>query len=160
MSFIKRIITWLSIIWRKLSSFMDEYANPIASILGVVYEFANSKTAKTITELIPGEWDDKILAKTKKHIGQVLMIMELPFIKKGENISTDDLIQAFSIWLRAQPEPVRQAIIQKILSQAINLQLKKKDRLKDNEADLVAQLAVTGIKAGKNEYQFPIKVQG
>lgn len=73
----KKIFAFLKNLFRSLKSLAEKFVKPSVIVVENIKLLVESPLAPIVTSLIPGTWDDKIVAKLKQHLPRILQILKI-----------------------------------------------------------------------------------
>ena len=147
MKIITQIITFLGIIFRKLTGFNDKYVFPFIDLLELVRDAVKSDSVKWLVELTNWDWDDKARLKVINKLSKTIIKLGLTSDCVDKD-TPEEVINCFIKHLQSLPPVTRDAIIQKTAAVAVKTSFPN-GKMKQNEADLAVQLAYSTRKEYK-----------
>lgn len=71
------LFRWLDALFNKVKKLAIKFVTPSVEIVEAIDRAVNSSVTPLITALIPGHWDDIIVAKVKTALPQVLKVLKI-----------------------------------------------------------------------------------
>lgn len=112
---------WIKTQWQNRFGLIAD-AKKIVYTMEVIRDVLKSRTAQMILQAIPGTTDERIVGAITKALDKVLGIV--------------DAVKKDPVWMTNHPEPMQNAIIHKVASQAIR---ELHPKVTEVEADTLAQ---------------------
>jgi len=73
----KKIFAFLKNLFRNLKALAEKFVKPSVLVVENLKLLVESPLAPVITGLIPGTWDDKIVAKLRQHLPRILQVLKI-----------------------------------------------------------------------------------
>lgn len=73
----RKIFSFLKNLFRNLKALAEKFVKPSVVIVENIKTAVESPVAPIITAIIPGTWDDRIVAKLRQHLPRILQILKI-----------------------------------------------------------------------------------
>ena len=144
MKILVKVMTFLGIIFRKLTGFNKKYVFPFIDLLELIRLGVKSEEVKWLVELTAWKWDDKLRLKIIEKLSKAIIKLELT-ADCVDKKTPEEIIDCFIEHLKTLQPVHRDAIIQKVAAVSVKNSMAN-GRINQNEADLAVQLAYSTRK--------------
>lgn len=143
--FFKKVRDFFVKAFDAVEDFIDQNIEPALEFVKALKLAVDSGAADIVTSVIPGKWDDAVVAILRANLGKVIDILEVQ-LECGKEAKLEDKIACYLQYIRTCSPEMRDALYHKTASLLTRLSDNKK-RYTNAEIDAMVQLVYTQLKA-------------
>lgn len=144
--FFEKVRKFTQRVFKGVEDFINKNIEPAINFVTGLKKAVDSEALDVVVGIIPGTWDDKLLAAFRTYLGKAIEILEIQ-LTCGQEASLEDKIACYIQHLRTCSPEVRNALYSKTASLLTKLHAGDEAKQYTNaEIDALVQFEYTKIK--------------
>jgi hypothetical protein len=142
--FFDKVRTFFTKAFDGVQHFIENNIEPAIQFTKAIKAAVDSGAADIVADLIPGKWDDAVVAFLRANLGTVIDLLQIQLVC-GKQTTLEDKIACYLDYLRTCSPDMRDALYAKTASLLTRLS-SDKHQFTDAEIDAMVQLTYTQLK--------------